>query len=149
MQVVFHPPQQTDTVVKTCGGQTVSVPTVRYECLVTTRRQLEYARQMRRQSTRAEIYLWQHVRGKQLGVRFRRQHPIGPYIADFACVAGGHNFRPARETRLKYRYYHQHRGFMESFEEPKCVGCGRCSRVCLAGINPPDVIRDLQDEERA
>jgi len=68
-------------------------------------------------------------------------------LVDFAEVAGGHNFRPKRETRLKYRYYHQHRGFVEAYDEPKCVGCGRCSRVCLGGINPPDVIRDLLEEE--
>lgn len=69
-------------------------------------------------------------------------------LLDFAEVAGGHNFRPDREVRLKYRYYHQHRGFREAHEESKCVGCGRCSRVCLAGINPPEVIRDLLAEER-
>ena len=68
-------------------------------------------------------------------------------LLDFAEVAGGHNFRPDRETRLKYRYYHQHRGFSEAYEEPKCVGCGRCGEVCLADIKPPDVIRDLQNEE--
>ena len=27
-----------------------------------------------------------HLRGHQLGVQFRRQHPIGPYIVDFCCV---------------------------------------------------------------
>ena len=70
-------------------------------------------------------------------------------LFDFAEVAGGHNFRPDRETRLKYRYYHQHRGFVETYDEPKCVGCGRCGRVCLAGINPPEIIQDLQAEERA
>jgi sulfhydrogenase subunit beta (sulfur reductase) len=71
-------------------------------------------------------------------------------LVDFAQVAGGHNFRPKRETRLKYRYYHQHRGFVEAYDEPKCVGCGRCGRSCLAGINPPDIIRDLlAKEERA
>jgi hypothetical protein len=65
-------------------------------------------------------------------------------------VAGGHNFRPGRETRLKYRYYHQHRGFVEAYDEPKCVGCGRFGRTCLAGITPPDIIRDLlAEEERA
>jgi len=69
-------------------------------------------------------------------------------LLDFARVAGGHNFRASRETRLKYRYYHQHRGFVEAYQEPKCVGCGRCSRACLAGINPPEIIRDLQAEER-
>ena len=67
---------------------------------------------------------------------------------DFASVAGGHNFRPDRETRLKYRYYHQHRGFVETYEAPMCVGCNRCGRVCLAGINPPEIIADLQDEDR-
>ena len=67
---------------------------------------------------------------------------------DFARVAGDHNFRPEREVRLKYRYYHQHRGFAETFEEPMCVGCNRCGRVCLSGINPPEIIADLQDEDR-
>jgi len=84
--------------------------------------------------------------GGRAGAKVKRLYSCN--LADFATVAGGHNFRPKRETRLKYRYYHQHRGFMESYEEPKCVGCGRCSAVCLAGINPPEVIRDLQDEER-
>jgi len=69
-------------------------------------------------------------------------------LRDFALVAGGHNFRPERKTRLKYRYYHQHRGFVETYDEPKCVGCNRCGRVCLAGINPPDVIADLQAEDK-
>ncbi len=68
-------------------------------------------------------------------------------LLDFAEVAGGHNFRPDRKTRLKYRYYHQHRGFVETYHEAKCVGCNRCGEVCLAGINPVDVIKDLQAEE--
>ena len=66
---------------------------------------------------------------------------------DFAEVAGGHNFRPEQGTRLKYHYYHQHRGFLEGHEEPKCVGCNRCGQVCPVGIHPVGVIRDLQDEE--
>jgi formate hydrogenlyase subunit 6/NADH:ubiquinone oxidoreductase subunit I len=70
-------------------------------------------------------------------------------IVDFAEVAGGHNFRPDRRIRLKYRYYHQHRGFVEAHDAPKCVGCNRCGRACLVGINPARVIRDLQDEEEA
>lgn len=37
--------------------------------------------------TLAEHRLWSSLRDKQLnGYRFRRQHPIGPYIADFACI---------------------------------------------------------------
>lgn len=68
-------------------------------------------------------------------------------LLDFAEVAGGHNFRSDRQTRLKYRYYHQHRGFVEEYDEPKCVGCNRCGNTCLSGINPVDVILDLQEEE--
>jgi ferredoxin len=67
-------------------------------------------------------------------------------LVDFAMVAGGHNFRPTRASRLKYRYYHQHRGFVETYDEPKCVGCNRCGDTCLAGINPPEVIADLEQE---
>jgi very-short-patch-repair endonuclease len=45
------------------------------------------ARSLRGDMPLAEKKLWQALRGKQLeGLRFRRQHPIGPYIADFACI---------------------------------------------------------------
>jgi very-short-patch-repair endonuclease len=37
--------------------------------------------------TDVERILWRALRGKQLnGYRFRRQYPIGKYIADFACI---------------------------------------------------------------
>ena len=68
-------------------------------------------------------------------------------MVDFAEVAGGHNFRPERSTRLKYRYYHKHRGFVEAYEESLCVGCGRCGEACLAGITVPEVIASVRGEE--
>ena len=44
----------------------------------------EKARELRRKSTDAERFLWRHLRAKQLeGLKFRRQQPIGDYIADF------------------------------------------------------------------
>ena len=47
------------------------------------------ARGLRRTSTDAEQLLWQQVRDRRLdGYKFRRQVPIGPYIADFVCVSG-------------------------------------------------------------
>ncbi len=69
-------------------------------------------------------------------------------VIDFAEVAGGHNFRPERSTRLKYRYYHKHRGFVEAFEESLCVGCGRCGEACLADITVPEVIASVRGEEK-
>jgi very-short-patch-repair endonuclease len=46
--------------------------------------QREAARDQRRQATPTEQRLWAKLRGRQFaGWRFRRQHPIGPYIGDF------------------------------------------------------------------
>ena len=48
---------------------------------------LENSRRLRNGMTDAEHKLWQHLRGSQLdGLKFRRQHPIPPYIADFCCI---------------------------------------------------------------
>jgi len=48
------------------------------------------ARELRRDMTLAERKLWQALKTRQLdGHRFRRQHPLGPYIADFACLEAG------------------------------------------------------------
>lgn len=45
------------------------------------------ARSLRRRMTKAEVILWQTLRRGQLeGYHFRRQVPVGPYIADFACA---------------------------------------------------------------
>lgn len=41
---------------------------------------------MRREPTNVERRLWSKLRDRQLaGVHFRRQHPVDPYIADFAA----------------------------------------------------------------
>jgi very-short-patch-repair endonuclease len=46
------------------------------------------ARRLRAESTDGERKLWNRLRAKRLaGFAFRRQHPIGPYFADFCCVA--------------------------------------------------------------
>ena len=47
----------------------------------------ERARELRQQQTKPESLLWQVLRAKRLcGLKFRRQHPIGPFFADFACI---------------------------------------------------------------
>ena len=46
----------------------------------------EYARQLRNNSTKSEIILWQYLKGKKmLGYDFHRQKPIDNYIVDFFC----------------------------------------------------------------
>lgn len=45
------------------------------------------ARELRNRSTKAEEILWQFLRTKPFGIKFRRQHPYSIYILDFYCHA--------------------------------------------------------------
>src|SRR5229473_8333722 len=46
------------------------------------------ARDLRRDGSRAERKVWELLRARRIGgAKFRRQHPIGPYFADFACLS--------------------------------------------------------------
>ncbi|HEY3304491.1 MAG TPA: DUF559 domain-containing protein [Candidatus Binatia bacterium] len=48
------------------------------------------ARRLRRDQTETERRLWARLRARQLrGAKFRRQHPIGRFIADFCCLEYG------------------------------------------------------------
>jgi very-short-patch-repair endonuclease len=52
----------------------------------TTRQSEASARAMRRDLTPAERVLWHSLRDRKLdGLRFRCQHPLGPFILDFCC----------------------------------------------------------------
>ena len=45
------------------------------------------AQHLRLHPTDAERILWRHLRARQLnGFKFRRQHPIAGYVADFVCI---------------------------------------------------------------
>ena len=46
----------------------------------------EIARKLRNNLTEAEKKLWYFLRNANLGVKFRRQHPIGNYFVDFICL---------------------------------------------------------------
>ena len=43
------------------------------------------ARNLRKDMSLPEVMLWQQLRGRKSGLKFRRQHPIGPYVVDFYC----------------------------------------------------------------
>src|SRR5688572_10538073 len=70
------------------------------------------ARSLRRDSTDAERVMWRPLRAHRLmGASFRRQTPIGPYIADFVChaakliveVDGGQQFEADHARRDAHR----------------------------------------------
>jgi very-short-patch-repair endonuclease len=71
----------------------------------------EKARSLRKNQTDAERRLWYHLRDRRLaGYKFRRQHPIGPFIVDFLCqeawpiveLDGGQHALQLEEDRLSY-----------------------------------------------
>jgi very-short-patch-repair endonuclease len=73
-------------------------------------RSVRNARQLRREMTLPEVLLWQALRQRPGGLKFRRQHPSGVYILDFYCsdarlaievdgAAHERGDRPARDER--------------------------------------------------
>jgi very-short-patch-repair endonuclease len=50
---------------------------------------IDKARRLRREMTDAERKLWSKLRNEQLGMQFRRQVPVGPYVVDFICIKRG------------------------------------------------------------
>ena len=52
-----------------------------------TGKSMASARRLRRQLGLPEMLLWRLLRLSRRELRFRRQHPMGPYVADFYCPA--------------------------------------------------------------
>lgn len=70
-------------------------------------RKTKRARHLRGQATPAERALWKHLSRSQVGAKFSRQMPVGPYFADFLCrslklvieIDGhSHDVAPERDT---------------------------------------------------
>ena len=59
-----------------------------YEYGNTMRGKTNHARErrLRRDQTEAERVLWQHLRDRRLGMKFRRQQPVGPFIVEFLSL---------------------------------------------------------------
>ena len=45
------------------------------------------ARTLRKSMSLPEVILWRELRRRPGGFKFRRQHPAGPYVLDFACLS--------------------------------------------------------------
>ena len=74
--------------------------------------QRQFAKQLRQNMTDAEQLLWRHLRAHRLnGQKFRRQHPVGPYVVDFVHLGakliieadgGQHNLSEGDAVRDKW-----------------------------------------------
>lgn len=48
---------------------------------------LQRARKLRSTMSLPEVLLWNRLRGNPMGVKFRKQHPLGDYVIDFFCAS--------------------------------------------------------------
>jgi len=71
---------------------------------------LQRARKLRSTMSLPEVLLWNRLRGNPMGVKFRKQHPLGDYVIDFFCasrriaveidgIAHDRGDRPLRDSR--------------------------------------------------
>ena len=82
-----------------------------YNELFNQSRKKSFRKQLRNEPTRAELILWQQLKGSQLNYKFRRQQGVGPYVVDFYCpelklaieVDGGTHFEPSEIDRDNQR----------------------------------------------
>lgn len=92
---------------------------------------ISQARRLRKNMTDAEWKIWDMLRGPQCTFKFRRQHPIAPYIIDFYCAelnliieadGGQHGglHDKKRDTFLKDKGYHILRFWNNNILENPC-----------------------------
>jgi NAD-dependent dihydropyrimidine dehydrogenase PreA subunit len=68
----------------------------------------------------------------------------GCTLENFATCAGGHNFRKNPSERLRHRLFRKTVYLHELFGTTGCVGCGRCTAACTAGIaSIVDMVTDI------
>jgi len=64
----------------------------------------------------------------------------------FTRVSGGSEFRANQADRQRHRFFRKYKYLWEKHQRTACVGCGRCSRECLARIAPTEVLNNLFEE---
>ncbi len=92
-----------------------------------SRQTVERARDLRRRLTPPEARLWVRLRREQLrGLKFRRQHPVGPYVLDFYCAEA----KLAEDVRLNLD------GVLEFIARTAMERCGGHAPPPLRGPPP-------------
>jgi len=69
-------------------------------------------------------------------------------LDEFATVAGGENFRKERSSRQRHRYYRKFVYPVKKHNKFFCVGCGRCTRACMAQISLIETANALTRERK-
>ncbi len=63
----------------------------------------------------------------------------------FTRLSGGAEARADQADRQRHRFFRKYKYLWDKYHRMACVGCGRCSRECLAGIDPVEVLNRLYE----
>ena len=97
---------------------------------------------LRLRQTKAESLLWQVLRAKRFcGLKFRRQHPIGPFFADFACtelqlvieIDGGYHEAVEASDRSRQDYLEQEGWRVLRFTNEDVIDDVEAVAIAIAG----------------
>ncbi|MFA6146071.1 MAG: 4Fe-4S dicluster domain-containing protein [Patescibacteria group bacterium] len=66
------------------------------------------------------------------------------FYGEFSEITGGHKFLKNTAERIYNWYYHKFVRIPDEYNFPGCVGCGRCSMVCPAGIKIHEVLESIK-----
>ena len=73
----------------------------------------------------------------------RVRHWDGCLLREFSQVAGGEVFRASLADRQRHRVFRKFKYLSEGTGVPWCVGCGRCTAYCTAGISIVEIVNRL------
>lgn len=65
----------------------------------------------------------------------------------FYRLAGGHNPRPTKTSRLRQRFYHKFLYLPDRYGQVGCVGCGRCVENCPVNVDVREVITKVVEQQ--
>lgn len=82
-------PKERGTNMSSPAERTTDAARYMTGAMETSTKNIECAKQNRKEPTVAEEKLWQEIRNEKLGFKFRRQHLIDKYIVDFVCLLNG------------------------------------------------------------
>lgn len=120
-----------------------------------------FARELRKDATEAERLLWRYLRNRQIdGFRFRRQVPLGAYVADFLCpqaklvveLDGGQHGDQAEHDRVRTEWlgaqgYRVLRFWNHDMLQHADTVVGEIHRELTRSFTPPQPSPSLRERE--